>query len=162
MKKGWTWPIAVAALLAAGVGANVALMMFAIDDPSFSVEPDYYEKAVNWDRHEAIVRASDALGWTAAIEVAPADILTGRAKVTVRLLDRDRRPVDGASISLEAFHNARASRIVKGTFAEGADHLYAAELPIRKPGLWEFRLEATRGTDRFYHVVDQAAPGPPS
>lgn len=162
MKRGWTWPVAVGVLLAAGVGANVLLMMFAVDDPSFSVEPDYYAKAVHWDEHQALLRQSAALGWSAAIDVAPVEITTGRARVTIRLLDRDRRPVDGATISLRAFHNARASHVVTGTFVEGADHRYEAELPIRKPGLWEFRLDARRGAEHYYHVVDQDAPGPPS
>ena len=49
MKRGLWWPIAVAAILATTVAANIWVMMIANDDPSFAIEPDYYRKALAWD-----------------------------------------------------------------------------------------------------------------
>ena len=49
MKRGMGWPIGIVAILLAGVVGNLAVIVITKDDPSFSVEPDYYRKAVDWD-----------------------------------------------------------------------------------------------------------------
>ena len=159
MKKGWYWPILLAGLLASGVAANLYFMSRAVSDPSFAVEPDYYAKAVAWDAHQAQARDNAELGWTLTLAVAAADPGTGRARVVASLLDRDGLPVRGLTVGLEAFHNARASQVVKASLLETAEHAYAAEVAVSRPGFWEFRVAAARGTEVFTAVVDQDAPG---
>jgi len=159
MKTGWHWPVLLALLLGAGVLANVYFMCRAVSDPSFAVEPDYYQKAVAWDAHQAQARDNVTLGWSVALEVAPADPATGQARVLARVVDRDGRPVTGLAVGLEAFHNARAAEIVKASLGETPDHAYAAEVGVSRPGLWEFRVSAARGTETFTAVIDQDAPG---
>ena len=159
MKKGWYWPIVLVGLLASGVAANLYFMSRAPTDPSFAVEPDYYAKAVAWNAHQEQARDNAALGWTVALAVSEADPGTGRAHVVAALRDREGRPVSGLTVGLEAFHNARASQIVKAALLENADHVYAADVAVSRPGFWEFRVEATRGTEVFTAVVDQDAPG---
>ena len=159
MKRGWYWPLLLAGLLASGVGANIYFLTRAVGDPSFAVEPDYYAKAVAWDAHQAQARANLALGWKVAVDVEPASLATGRARVVARLTDRDGRTIDGAAVALRAFHNARAADVLEAPLVETAEHDYAAELAIVRPGLWEFRLEARRGGATFTAVVDQDAPG---
>jgi nitrogen fixation protein FixH len=159
MKKGWYWPFLLVGLLAAGVGANLYFLARAVGDPSFAVEPDYYAKAIAWDAHQAQARDNAALGWSVALDVTPADLATGRAHLVAKLTDRDGRAVDGAAVALTAFHNARAAEVLTATLAETAAHDYAADVPIVRPGLWEFRLAATRGAATFTAVVDQDAPG---
>jgi nitrogen fixation protein FixH len=159
MTKGWYWPFLLVALLASGVGANIYFMCRALGDPSFAVEPDYYAKAVAWDAHQAQASRNADLGWTLALNVAPADRGTGRARVVAHFADRDGRPLSGLAVGLEAFHNARAADIVQAQLAETAEHDYAAEVAITRPGLWEFRLRALRGTETFTAVLEQDAPG---
>jgi nitrogen fixation protein FixH len=159
MKKGWYWPFLLAALLASGVGANLYFMSCAVGDPSFAVERDYYAKAVAWDAHQAQARVNADLGWTLAISVAPADPGNQRARVVANFEDRDGRPVPGLAVGVTAFHNARAAEVVEGTLLETAEHDYAGELAVGRPGLWEFRIVAERGTETFTAVVDQDAPG---
>jgi nitrogen fixation protein FixH len=159
VKKGWYWPVLLVGLLAAGVGANVYFMCRAVSDPSFAVEPDYYAKAVAWDAHQTQARENVELGWTVALSVAPADRGTGRARVVVTLDDRNGKPVPGLTVALQAFHNARASDIVTSTLVETPEHDYAGDVPVSRPGLWEFRVAAVRGADTFTAVVDQDAPG---
>jgi nitrogen fixation protein FixH len=161
MKTGRYWPFLLVGLLASGVGANLYFLARALDDPSFAVEPDYYAKAVAWDAHQAQARTNAVLGWRLLIDVAGADPSTGLARVTARLTDRNGSPVTGATLGMEAFHNARAADVLKATLRETAGHDYAADLSIRKPGLWEFRVVAARGKDTFTAVVDQDAPGAP-
>ena len=159
MKKGWYWPLLLVGLLASGVGANMYFMARAIGDPSFAVEPDYYAKAVAWDAHQAQARENADLGWSVMLSVAEADRGTGRAQVVLTLADRSGRPVPGATVGLTAFHNARAADIVTSTLSETAEHEYVAEVPIVRPGLWEFRVVAARGLETFTATLDQDAPG---
>jgi nitrogen fixation protein FixH len=148
VKRGAHWPFLLAGLLAGGVGANVYLLVRASTDPSFSVEPDYYAKAVAWDAHLDQIRKNADLGWRA-------EVSTGAPGVVIRLSDREGRPVAGARVDLEAFPLARGNQIVRGTLLETADHDYRAELPVRRPGLWEFRVAAVRDADTFTAVVQQ-------
>jgi nitrogen fixation protein FixH len=159
LKKGWYWPILLVGLLASGVGLNLYFMSCAVSDPSFAVEPDYYAKAIAWDAHQAQAKENAELGWKLVLTVAAADSGTGRARVVVMLADREGRPVRGLTVGLEAFHNARASQVVKATLVETAEHAYAADVAVARPGFWEFRVAAARGTEVFTAVVDQDAPG---
>ena len=159
MKKGWYWPLLLVGLLAAGVGLNLYFMICAVSDPSFAVEPDYYAKAIAWDAHQAQARDNFELGWTLQIAVAAADPGTGRARVVASLLDRDGLPVRGLTVGLEAFHNARASQVVKASLVETAEHDYAADVAVSRPGFWEFRVAAARGKEVFTAIVNQDAPG---
>jgi nitrogen fixation protein FixH len=159
MKKGWHWPILLAGLLASGVAANVYFMVRAVSDPSFAVEPDNYAKAIAWDAHQAQAGENATLGWSVALAVAEPDRGTGRARVVATLADRDGRRVPGLTVGLTAFHNARASEIVTATLSETAEHAYVADVAVLRPGLWEFRVAATRGTETFTAIVDQDAPG---
>lgn len=159
MKKGWYWPFLLVGLLGSGVAANVYFLARAVGDPSFAVEPDYYAKALAWDAHQAQARENVTLGWSVTLEVTPTNLATGRARVVAKLTDRDGRLVSGAAVGLTAFHNARAAEVLTALLAETAEHDYAADVPIVRPGLWEFRVAATRGTETFTAVVDQDAPG---
>ncbi|HJQ97729.1 MAG TPA: FixH family protein [Candidatus Polarisedimenticolaceae bacterium] len=151
MKRGAHWPVVIVSLLAAGVTANVYLLVRATGDPSFSVEPDSYAKAIAWDAHLAQVARNEALGWRA-------EVSAGASGVVVRLSDRDGRKVTGATVMLEAFPIARGNQVVRAALEETADHGYGAGLPLARSGLWEFRISVFRGGDTFTAVLDQDVP----
>ena len=148
MKRGAPWPVAIVAFLVAGASANVYLLVRASSDPAFSVEPDYYAKAIAWDAHLAQMAHNEALGWKAALS-------TDEGGIVVRLEDRDGRPVAGAAVTLEAFPMARGNQIVRGSLGETPEHAYRADLSFARAGLWEFRLAAQRGADTFTAILDQ-------
>jgi nitrogen fixation protein FixH len=149
--RGWIWPVAIVALLAGSAGANIGFMLIASRDASFAVEPDYYRKAVNWDRTMEQQRVNGALGWTAAAALERTG--RGQARLAVRLLDRTGAPVDGASVEVEGFASARAGNRLAARLAATGDGQYAAALPAGRPGLWEIRLRATRGGDVFTRTM---------
>jgi nitrogen fixation protein FixH len=153
MSKAALWPVLVVALLAAGVGANLAFMVIAAGDPSFAVERDYYRRAVEWDRTLEQRRANDALGWRLSCRLDPAAGPAPAGELAVRLEDRAGTPLSGARVTLEAFHYARASQVVEGVLAPEAPGTYVARLPIARPGLWEMRFRAERGAEVFTHVL---------
>lgn len=153
-RRGWYWPWLLVGLLGALCGINLAMVYIATSDPSFAVEDDYYGKALRWDQSMAQTRANEALGWHATLDVGR--LAPGGTDLSVALTDRDGRPLDGASITVDAFHNARAGHVLSASFAATATPgTLAARLPMRRPGLWEFRLRVTRGGDVYTRVVQK-------
>jgi nitrogen fixation protein FixH len=146
MTRGWVWPFLLAGLLVMGVGVNLLLLVVATGDPSFAVERDYYRKGMEWDRTVAQKQANARLGWTLACEVR-------KGTLSVVLRDRSHTPVPGAFVSVEAFHNARAGRVVTGTLVDAGEGGYSGQLPIVRPGVWELRFRAERGGDVFTQTV---------
>ena len=148
-RTGRGWPIAVAVILGATVALNLWVARLAGSDPSFAIEPDYYQKALHWDDEMAQQRANEALGWRLEPALAPID--RAGARLTVRLTDRAGAPLSGATVTVQALAVARASRSVHATLAPGAGD-YGAVLPLHTDGEWELRFEARRGAERFTAV----------
>ena len=149
--KGWYWPLLIVVLSAIILIPNAILVYLATTDPSFAVEEDYYRKALAWDETMDQRRRNEALGWTVEVAFAPGD--PGRVEVRADISDRDGRAVDGATVDVATFHNARAARILTATMIPGDDGGYVASLPMRRPGLWELRFEIIRGDARFTHTA---------
>jgi len=150
MNPGRLWPAAMIAVLALTVLANVAVLRLAHDPDAAIVEPDAYPKAVAWDSTAARRDASDALGWraTATIDPIAGTGAAARAVVRVHIVDRAGRPVDGARVMVEAIHN-RERRRPFATLSGCGDGAYDASLPLPRAGLWELRVNAERGDERF-------------
>lgn len=152
-RKGGHWPYLIVALLAVSLSANLALLVLAVDDPSFAVEPDYYEKAMAWDARRAQERRNEELGWSLELKVGAARSLPGSRRIEVLLLDREGLTIEDATVRLETFHNARAGNILETTLAAEGEGRYAALLPLRRPGLWEFRFVVERGEETYTETL---------
>jgi len=142
MKNGAYFPYMLIGLLLISVGSNVYLLVRATNDPSFAVEPDYYEKAVEWDALQEAKAASDRLGWKAEVDAT-------RDEIIVRLEDAAGIPVEGAVVHVVAFHNARAGDRRRAQLAEEGQGVYRMNGPFERPGLWEMRISAVRDEDHF-------------
>jgi nitrogen fixation protein FixH len=159
-KRARWWPFFVIALLVGGAGANVALMVIATRDPSFAVEPDYYQKALRWDDAMAQERENAALGWSVEAGVDSAT-RSGSTRIVLRVSDRDGAPVEDATVRVTAFHNARASQIVAATLAPTRGGRYSAPLPLDRPGLWELRVRVEQGDRIFTQTIARDVPRMP-
>ena len=149
MKAGMGWPIGVATILALTVAANIVVMRIANDDPSFSVEPDYYRKAVAWDSTMARRAESAALGWTATVTLEAEARAAAPTTVAVALLDTSGAPVREATVAVTLIHNADAGRPLSVRLSERAPGTYEGSALLAFPGRWEVRIAATRGAERF-------------
>jgi len=156
MKPAVMWPVAIVGVLGVTVAANLVLLYAAGDRNGAVVERDYYRKGLAWDSTLALRARSAALGWRADAAIDPLRDRT--ARVTVTLAGADGAPVRGAALVVSAIHNTRADRPVTGALQEEAPGRYAGTLALDRPGLWELRLEAVRGADRFETSVT-AEPG---
>ena len=93
-------------LLLLSVGGWGVMISMATSDPSFGVEPAYYQKAARFDEELARRRASLELGWRVdMLEFTRS--LEGDLALDVRLADREGTALGGATVSVEALSNLR-------------------------------------------------------
>jgi nitrogen fixation protein FixH len=145
----WAWvPALLLGSMLAGLGT---LTYIAVDDPHFALEPNYYDKAVHWDRQREGLRRSAESGLRA--ELSPLVEHKGVAAIELELRDRAGLPVSGVTVLLEAFPNAYATRIERLTLREVSPGKYTGELRGALPGLWELRVSATSATVQFLQVL---------
>lgn len=157
MKRGWQWPLLVVAALAFTVGVNVVMLFAAKADPNGTVtEPDYYRKAVEWDRAMARQAASAQLGWTAAATIGAA-ARDGR-DVAVTIVDAEGRPLSGADVVVTLIHNLAAATHVEGHLLERESGRYSQRIAAPAAGRWEVRVEARRGEQRYTRTLHAEAP----
>jgi len=142
---GRHWPFILGGLLLLTACANLLLVSRALNNESFSVEPDYYEKAMAHDEVMAQERRNQQLGWQL-------DLTTDGAHLEVDLRDADGARLRGASVSVAAFHRARGNRVRRADFTE-RQGAYHADLGARRPGRWELRFVVTLGDARFTRTM---------
>jgi nitrogen fixation protein FixH len=151
MKRGMAWPIAVVAILAATVAANIWLIRIANADPSFAVEENYYERGVRWDDELAQRALNVRLGWRLSTSLSTIDPGRG-ANLRIALHDSAARPIAGASMSVRAVHVARAGHPVDVPMRPTTGGDYEGLVPLERAGLWELRVEVVHGNERFTSV----------
>lgn len=142
----WAW--APAALLVSLIGTQLGVLAVVLDDPTFSTEPDYYRKAVDWDARMAQARDSRALGWSTSARILAAAPASAH-QLALSLSGPHGEPLTGASVHALAFFNARAARPLELELKEASPGDYRADFAASHPGLWEVRVEAARGRERY-------------
>ena len=151
------WPLAIVAVLALTVAANVALFAAANAPGSAVPEADYYRRALAWDSTQAERSRSAALGWTAnAAFVTGGD---GGARLQVTLLDAAGAPVEGARVAVAGVHNLEPGATQHWPLARSGPGGYSAAVRPRHAGRWELTVEAVRDADRFVTVLHADAGG---
>ena len=151
----WRWPLGIVAMLAANAAAQGILYYKATHDPGFAIEKDYYRRALAYDAHAAEERASAALGWSAAVDV-------DARSIALRLAGRDGRPIDGATVHVEAFANARAADVQRLACASLGAGRYEARVDCARPGEWIVRIEVEKDGQRFLDEVRRDVRAPAS
>jgi nitrogen fixation protein FixH len=121
------------------------MFFISTNDPSFSVEPNYYEKAVRWDQERTQARRGAALGYqiTASVDDPTPNPLGARLVVTVRAGEAALQP--GAQVTATVFHNARAADRQQLTLGEAQPGVYEAHFHVHKAGRWEARVSVLHG-----------------
>jgi nitrogen fixation protein FixH len=147
------WPIAIVGIITLHAAGMMAVTAIATRNPSFSVEPDHYAKALGWDRLVARKQASELLGWQAEITTETELDGAKTRRLECRLRDGTGKPVTGSTVTLLAFPHARGEERVRLDLRETEPGLYSARAPMARPGLWELRLSALRGPDLFTSTI---------
>jgi nitrogen fixation protein FixH len=150
MKPSTFWPAIIAGALGLHVLAMMVMVSFATSNDSYAVEPDYYQKALNWNQKQAQDRSNSELGWSLDFVVESA-APGNDPMLRVSLTDADGSPLDGAEIAVEAFSNVRRDDILAATVMPSGGG-YQTTMPMRGNGRWEFRFIVTRGDDVFTYT----------
>lgn len=154
------WPLFIVAILLTGVTGAVLTVIAAHSDGGAQVVEDYYEKASNWDATAARRAASKALGWTTTVQVldrAPTAV-TRPVQVTIR--DAQDAPVAGLEGTVQARRPELAGVVGEAPLAPVADQpgTYEVDLPVLRPGLWDFDIAAQRGTEVYETSIRREVP----
>lgn len=149
LRAKFVWCGIVVGLLTLQVAMGLAAVTLSTGDASFAVAPRYHEQALGWDENQAVARKSADLAWTASINASVTADALGRRTLMIALHDRDHRSVSGARMEAVLFHHARANEVQNAVLQELEGGAYQATLPMRQAGLWEIRLNVTRGDERF-------------
>lgn len=139
-------PVLLLVSSALGVGA---MAVIAARDPHFATEPDYYQKAIHWDRTQAQAATNQRLGYRVE---APASLTIdqqGLVTVEFALNDGLGQAVRGGQLHGEAFANAYSANVVGLVFAEQAAGRYRGRFKAVRPGLWIFRISGSATGERF-------------
>lgn len=148
------WPLFVVGIALTSLTGAGVLIFFAHANGGVAVEPDYYRKAVDWDRsvHERAV--SDRLGWSASAESSPVMRPGEDATVILTVLRADGTGLVGGSVEVEAFHHAESTRRLRPGVRDLGSGRYLLTLDRARPGRWELRLTVSEGGDRFVAVLE--------
>jgi nitrogen fixation protein FixH len=146
---GW-WIVGVIALLAGNTAAVGVLIRASRSGTSHHVVPDYYARAVRWDDEMTQARTNRALGWTVTLDLARRP--DGALGFAVAVLDRDGVAVRGASVSIAAFHRARAGDRREARLVETAAG-YRADLALPGAGIYEVEVIVEAGERRWADVL---------
>ncbi len=161
-RAGIVWGIG--ALLTMNFSIVALTFWLAGSDPSVAVEPDYYRKALEWDRSDAQRRAGARLAWSVTLTHSPA-AASSTPRLNLTLRDRDNNPVEGAAVHATLFRHDRAADRSAADFSEESPGLYTAPTPPSPAShatLWRAQLLIQRGLESFTTDSDfQIGPEPP-
>jgi FixH len=147
----WAWvPLALLLCMFFGIGT---LAYIAIDDPNFALEPDYYAKALHWDKAQAQLRENDTLGYELSLGQPLVISPAGSVEVELTLKDRSAVAISGASIEVAAFPNAFAGRVEHLQLREVGPGVYRGQLAHGMPGLWELRCAVSVGSAHYARAL---------
>jgi nitrogen fixation protein FixH len=120
------------------VAANAALVYYAVQTFSGGDRPDPYRSGLNYNETIAAEKRQAALGWHAELVHDDAG-----QRVTLRLVDAEKRPVSGLKFDATLTRPATDKDDRAVDFKEVEAGLYAADAALA-PGAWVVSL-STRG-----------------
>jgi nitrogen fixation protein FixH len=120
------------------VAANAALVYYAVHTFSGGDRPDPYRSGLNYNETIAAEKRQASLGWQAELVHDDA----GR-RLTVQLVDAERRPVSGLKLDAKLTRPATDKDDRAVDFKEVEAGVYAAHAALA-PGAWVLSL-STRG-----------------
>jgi len=147
--RAWVWPLAVVGMLSVSMTVCAITVIAAVSDPSYAIEDDYYQKAVDWDHARGLEIASEELGWH-----ADAMLTTSDGTLAVTLTDADGQPLGDAFVRALVFHHARRGNAQEFVLRSQGDGRYLATLNRPRDGQWQIRINATHGPDLFVRTLD--------
>jgi len=142
------WAFFPVAMLGFSVLLAVVTVQAALHGQGAAAEEGYYDKAVAWEDVQRQRVENDRLRWNVTPSFAAS--ADGRRPVLeLGVADKWDVPIDAARVVVEAIPVKAVRLGDEIVLAETAPGRYAAPLPARVDGQWEFRVRVERNEDRY-------------
>lgn len=151
---GWWYPYIFVVFMCIVVVVNVGMLTLAVGTFSGLETADYYRKGTSYNKTLNAVEAQKALGWSMSFDfpaVKTGDDLRG-GTLSVTLTGRDGNPVTGASLRAGFVRPTSSGMDIKLPLVEKGAGLYQVDVALPAAGIWDLRLLAERGDDRYQEV----------
>ncbi|MCA9002148.1 MAG: FixH family protein [Planctomycetes bacterium] len=134
------WVGMIVGLLGLSVGVNLYVLFAFGESPKDSLEEDWEARAENWNEYQEQHTENRKLGWKLdVIEEEPQG--AGPITFPLNLLDKDKKPIQGAKITLVMSHNAHYSERQRVEATELEPGRYRFDMQVPYEGRWEFHGE---------------------
>jgi len=143
IESGKIWAVAVVGLLLLNMCICAITVVAATSDPVASaVEPDYYQKAVDWDKSRAEWPEPSKLGWAVTAVDRGAGVVEIETTISIT---GARAPVLGGTI--EARHAGESLEVRTGALTRNSEGRLVWNAGEIGPGLWTIivRLQGDGG-----------------
>jgi len=131
IESGKIWVVAVVGLLMLNVSVCAVTVIAATSNPvAAAVEPDYYQKAVDWDKTRASWPSPDRIGWTVTL------IDRGSGHVEVQTTAAGSGAVRLTGGRFKARHAGATLEVREGELVHDASGRLMWNAEALSPGLW--------------------------
>lgn len=131
-KSGKQWPIFIVCLLLLNVCVCAVTVSAVVLNPA-DPEPNYYQRALDWDRNKQAWPQVGSLGWTVSVGQLPGGMLDVR-------LDSPGGPVLAERVEMEVFHQAHSRDRTRVEMKRVGDGRFLVPHEILHDGSHEIRL----------------------
>ncbi|MBD3867967.1 MAG: FixH family protein [Acidobacteria bacterium] len=153
---GWFWIAFATVILVGGLLAGAIMLFVSWNHPSLTADEDYYQRAVGYDEVKAQEARNLAMGWTLELETRRmVNAGVRETRVGLQVADVAGGPLEGADVTVEAFHLARSGDRFHAVLPAVSPGEYAAFMPLRRVGIWEFRFVIRRDDEMFTAVLER-------
>lgn len=157
-RKRSKWPLIVVALLLGHAAIILTGVTMAVRDGGYSVVPDYYQKAVDFDARKADLAASNALGWTVNFTAGSMTDELGRRLLVATLTDAQGQPLTDAAVKVELRHFTGGD-VQSALLPAVAPGQYRDLVIMPRPGTYSLDVAIDHGEARFIDSRELEAPG---
>jgi nitrogen fixation protein FixH len=126
-------------------------LWFTSRDDSFAIISDYERRSDSWEQLQAELRASRQLGWRVSVDQTLD--ASGQPAISLRLIDAQAQPVEGAELSVVMFHGGRAAIKQQLAAQESEPGTYLVRPTIDRDGRWKMMGKAVVGQQQL--VIDR-------
>lgn len=141
IERGLHWPVMLVCMFLVSASFVIFTAVVGAGSGSKMIEPDYYERAVDWDSERELLEAADRLGWRVTVSMSPTLDPKGSRLVSVLILDAQGNPIEDAVVEIVAFATSQAhDRFQSAVEHNGAGQYQHRFQGMHETGFWETRV----------------------
>lgn len=114
-----------------------------------TVAHDYQEREAEYNAYVQRMQRQQHLGWQVRKGWLAEPVVGQPARFQVQILDRDARPIHGATVSGVFMRPSNSHLDNPFTMRETAAGIYQVEVTLGEPGRWDLKLDIESGEDIY-------------